>query len=49
MMASLWGSVGTGAKEEEASTGRNLAAGFHHVAARSGLAHIFKLMNCFFL
>jgi len=49
MMASLWGNVGTGAKEEEASTGRNLAAGFHHVAARSSLARILKLINCFFL
>jgi hypothetical protein len=48
MMASLRGSVGTGAKEEKSSTVRILDAGFHHVAARSGLARILKLMNRFF-
>jgi hypothetical protein len=37
MVASLWGSVGTGTKEDESSTGRIWTAGFHHVTARSGL------------
>jgi hypothetical protein len=45
MMASLRGSVGKGTKEDESSTGRIRAAGFHHVTARSGLASILKLMN----
>jgi len=49
MVASLRGSVGTGTKEDESSTGRIWAAGFHHVTARSGLVHILKLMNRFFL
>jgi hypothetical protein len=31
MVASLWGSVNTGTKEDESSTGRTWAAGFHHV------------------
>jgi hypothetical protein len=31
MVASLLGSVGTGTKEDESSTGRVWAAGFHHV------------------
>jgi len=35
MMASLQGSVGTETKEDESSTGRVWAAGFHHVMARS--------------
>jgi hypothetical protein len=38
MAASLPGSVGTGTKEDESSTGRVWAAGFHHLTARSGLA-----------
>ena len=37
MMASLRGSVGTGTKEDESSTGHVWAAGFHHVMARSQL------------
>jgi hypothetical protein len=36
----LLGSVSTGAKEDESSTGRVLAAGFHHVTTRSGLAGV---------
>jgi len=35
MVASLRRSVGTGTKEDESSTGRVWAAGFHHVTARS--------------
>jgi hypothetical protein len=34
----LRGSVRTGAKEGESSTGRFWAAGFHHIKARSRLA-----------
>jgi hypothetical protein len=49
MVASLRGSVDTGTKEDESSTGRVWAAGFHHVTARSGLAHLFKLTNRLFL
>jgi len=49
MVASLHGSVGTGTKEDESSTGYVCAAGFHHVMARSCLAHVFKLMNRLFL
>jgi hypothetical protein len=45
----LWGSLSTGAKEDESSTGRVWAAGFHHVTARSRLARILKLLNCLFL
>jgi hypothetical protein len=37
--------VGTGTKEDESSTGRIWAAGFHHVMARSRLARVLKLMN----
>jgi len=48
MVASLRGSVGTGTKGDESSTGRVWAAGFHHVTARSRLARFFKLMNRFF-
>jgi hypothetical protein len=44
-----WGSVSTGAKEDESSTGHVWAAGFHHVTARSCLAHVLKLMNRVFL
>ena len=49
MVASLEGSVGTGTKEDESSTGRIWAAGFHHAMARSHLARILKLMNRLFL
>jgi hypothetical protein len=41
----LQGSVGVGTKEDESITGRVWAAGFHHVMARSCLAHILELMN----
>jgi hypothetical protein len=37
-----------GAKEDESSTGRVWAAGFHHVTARSLLARVLKLMNRYF-
>jgi hypothetical protein len=43
----LRGSVSTGAKEDESSTGHIWAAGFHHVTARSRLAGILKLTNSF--
>jgi hypothetical protein len=49
IVASLWGRVGTGIKEDESRTGRVWAAGVHHVMTRSHLAHIMKLMNCLFL
>jgi len=49
MVASLRGSVGTGTKEDESSTGRVGVAGVHHVTARSRLARVFKLMNHLFL
>jgi len=49
MVASLRGSVGTGTKEDDSSTGRVWAAGFHHVTARSSLARVLKLMDCLFL
>ena len=49
MVASLQGSVGTGMKEDESSTGCVWAAGFHHVMACSRLKHIFKIMNHLFL
>jgi hypothetical protein len=42
-------SVTTGAKEDESSTGRVWAAGFHHVTARSRLARVLKLMNSLFI
>jgi len=48
MVASLRGSVGMGTKEES-STGRVLAAVFHHVTVRSRLARILKLVNRLFL
>jgi hypothetical protein len=38
MVASLWGSVSTGTKEDESSTGRVWAVGFHRVTARFPLA-----------
>ena len=43
MAASLRGSVGTGTKEDESSTGRVWAAGFHHVTARSAWRAVFNL------
>ena len=49
MVASLRGRVGTGTKEDESSTGRAWAAGFHHVPACSRLARVLKLMNRLFL
>jgi len=49
MGASLRGSAGTGKKEDKSSTGHVWAAAFHHVTARSHLAHIFELMNRLFL
>ena len=45
IVAVLWTSVGVGTNEDEASTGRFWAAGFHHVTARSRLASILKLIN----
>jgi hypothetical protein len=48
-MQVLWGSVNTGAKEDESSTKRVWTAGFHHVTVRSRLAHVLKLMNPLFL
>jgi len=45
----LQGRVGSGTKEDESSTGCIWAAGFHHVTACSGLAHLLKLMNRLFL
>jgi hypothetical protein len=45
----LWGSVSMGAKEDESSTGRVWAAGFHHVSARSRLAGVLKLTNRLFM
>jgi hypothetical protein len=49
MVASSAGSVNTGAKEDESSTGRIWAAGFHHVTARFRLALVLKLMNRLFV
>jgi len=49
MMASLRGSVDTGTKKDDSSTGRVWAAGFHNVTARSRLAGVFKLTNRLFL
>jgi hypothetical protein len=45
----LRGSVNTGAKEDESSTGRVWAPGFHHVTVRSRLARVLKIMNFLFL
>jgi hypothetical protein len=45
----LRGSVSTGAKEDESSTGRVWAAGFHHITARSRLTRVLKLMNRLFV
>jgi hypothetical protein len=41
--------VGMGTKEDESSTGRVWAAGYHHVTTRSRLAGVLKLMNCLFI
>jgi hypothetical protein len=41
--------VSTGTKEDESSTGRASAAGFHHVTTRSRLARVLKLTNRLFL
>ena len=49
MVVSLPGSLSRGTKEDESTTGRVWAAGFHHVTARSGLARVLKLMNRSFL
>jgi len=49
MVASLRGSLGTGTKEDESSTGRVWAAEFHHATVRSRLARVLKLMNRLFL
>jgi hypothetical protein len=42
-------SMGTWTKEDELSTGRVWAAGFHHVTACCCLARILKLMNRLFI
>ena len=49
MVASLRVRVGMGTKEDESSTGRVWAVGFHHVTARSRLARVLKLINLLFL
>ena len=49
MVASLQGSVGTGTKEHESSTGRVWAAGFHRVTARYRLGRVFKLTTRLFI
>jgi hypothetical protein len=41
----LRGRVSTGAKEDESSTRRVWAAGFHHVTARSYVARVLKFTN----
>jgi hypothetical protein len=43
----LWGSVGTGAKEDDSSNGRVWAAGFYHVTARYRLASLFEIYEPF--
>jgi hypothetical protein len=45
----LGGSVSTGAKESESSTGHIWATGFHHVTTHTHLVRILKLMNRLFL
>jgi hypothetical protein len=42
-------SVSTGAKEDESSTERIWAAGFHNVMTQSLLARVLKLMKPLFL
>jgi hypothetical protein len=49
MVESSAGKCGFGAKEDESSTRRVWAAGFHHVTARSRLARVLKLVNRLFL
>jgi len=49
MVASLRVSVDTWTKEDESSTARVCAAGFHRVTARSRLARVLKLMNRLFI
>jgi hypothetical protein len=49
MAASLRGSVVTGTKEDESSTGGVWPAGFHNVTARSRLARVLKFMNRLFI
>ena len=49
MVASLRGSVVTGTKEDESSTGRVWAVVSHQVTARSGLARVLKLVKRLFL
>jgi hypothetical protein len=46
-MASLRGSVCTGTKEVESSTGRVWASGFHHVTARCRLGARFETYEPF--
>jgi hypothetical protein len=41
--------VGKGKKEDESSTGRVMAAGFHNFASHSRLARLLKIMNRLFL
>jgi hypothetical protein len=43
----LWGSVSTGTKEDESSTGRVWAAEFHRVTARSRLARVYETYKQF--
>jgi hypothetical protein len=45
----VWGYVSMGPKEDESSTGRVWAAGFHHVMDLSHLAGVLKRINCLFL
>jgi hypothetical protein len=45
----LRGSASTGVKEDESSTGRIWAAGFHHITARSRLARVLKLIISLFI
>ena len=49
MVASLRGSISTGAKEDESSTWCFWTAGFHHVTARSNLARVLKHTKSLFL
>jgi len=49
IVACLQRSVSTGTKEDESSTGRIWAAGFHHFTARFLLARVLRLMNHLFL
>jgi hypothetical protein len=45
IVVSLRGSVGTGTKGDESSTGRVSTGGFHHAMARSRFARVLKLMK----